>query len=313
MTMNAPKAFPRITRPQAKQALLRSGYILESRLETVLLKPDRAYYVEANSAIPDADTGKSLELDIYAMTATHTGPETQDLIFGVLLIECVNNPQAIAFITKQPQLAFLHHQEVKFAGLPAKIPDKDEPDSWQTLPDYLQMNKYHHYCKGRVATQFCSFQQKKGKQEWMATHDEAHFESFRKLCTAVDYFADRHFKKWVFEDHENVNLEFYYPLVVLQGDLLDVRASAKSCSLRPAHHIQYRRSTIVSGEEQNYQIDVVTEQFLPTYLDIIEGELSKTARLLRRRHVAVRDAIDRIAEQASGLPPEDRRAAMTTE
>lgn len=309
--MTTPKSSAEISTAQAKLALLRSGYLLESRLETVLRNRDHGYYVDANSAIPDADTGKSRELDLYAMAALHAGPDETDFIFGVLLIECINNPQPIAFLTKEPQVGFLHHHEVKVAGLPVKIPDEGELDSWTMLADYLEMAKYHHYCKGRVATQFSSFKKKKEQHEWMATHDEAHFDSFRKLCTAVDHFADEHFKNWLFNDHESVNVEFYYPLVVLQGDLLDVRPTTRSCTLRRANHIQYRRSAVVAGQQQDYQIDVVTEQFFPTYLDIIEDELVKTARLLRRRHVVVRDAIDRIAQQASPLPsPKEKRAAM---
>jgi hypothetical protein len=67
----------------------------------------------------------------------------------------------------------------------------------------------------------------------------------------------------------------------------------------------------VGKEAEEYQIDVVTEAFFPRYLGIIEHELSKTARLLRRRHVVVRDAIDRIAHKARRLrAPDKKRAAM---
>ena len=83
---------------------------------------------------------------------------------------------------------------------------------------------YHHYCKGRVATQFCSFVEKKRQNanEWMATHEDSHFDSFRKLACAVDHYAAEHFKSWVFGGREPVNVEFYYPALVVQGDLLDV-------------------------------------------------------------------------------------------
>ena len=56
-----------ITLQDATKALLRSGYLLESRLERVLTS--RGYYVDANDAYPDPTTGKSRELDIMAMTA----------------------------------------------------------------------------------------------------------------------------------------------------------------------------------------------------------------------------------------------------
>jgi hypothetical protein len=209
--MTTRKSSAQISTAQAKQALLRSGYLLESRLEAVLRNRDNFYLVEANAAVPDPDTHKSRELDLYAMSPFHAGPDETDWVFAVVLIECVNNPQPIALLTKQPQVGFLHHYEVKLAGLPVKIPLEGEPDSWQMLADYLQMDKYHHYCKGRVATQFCSFTKKKAEQEWMATHDEAHFDSFRKLCAAVDHFADRHFKSWVFDDPRESTLSSTIP------------------------------------------------------------------------------------------------------
>lgn len=61
--------------------LSRSGYLLESRLETLLRKRD--YYVEANSVYPDASTGKSRELDLLAIHGYKAGPQG-DYIFAVL-------------------------------------------------------------------------------------------------------------------------------------------------------------------------------------------------------------------------------------
>ncbi len=55
---------PRITRSQIKDALLRSGYLLESRLESILR--DREYFVNANASYPDPILGKSRELDLHA-------------------------------------------------------------------------------------------------------------------------------------------------------------------------------------------------------------------------------------------------------
>jgi hypothetical protein len=61
------------------------------------------------------------------------------------------------------------------------------------------MNEYHHYCQGRVATQYCSFTQKKndsGNKEWMAFHEETHFNSFRTLSVAVEYYKDYLYRGW---------------------------------------------------------------------------------------------------------------------
>jgi len=307
--MGQPKVEPeKIVLKDARNALLRSGYLMEHRLETVLLS--RGYYAEANEAYPDPESGKSRELDIFGMQALRAGPGDFDFIFTVLLAECVNNPQPLAFITKEPVLGFLHHEDVALAGLPVKVPDGRT--TWRSLPDYLGMDKYHHYCKGRVATQYCSFVlKKKQPTEWMATHDDSHFDAFRKLSAAVDYYSRKHFESWRIGRREYVNVEFYCPVLIVQGDLLDVRQTKKSLKISKADHIQYRMSTMVGKEQITHQIDVVTEHFFSKYLDTVEGELAKTARLLRRRHKSVRATIDRIARSASRLrSPEAIRAAM---
>ena len=301
----------KISLEETKEALLRSGYLLEHRLETVLRKG--GYYIEANEAYPDPETGKPRELDIYAINAVKAGPEEFDFIFSVLLAECVNNPQPIAFMTKRPQVGFLHHQEVRLAGLPVKVQNAKRYKSPDSLPEYLAMEKYHHYCKGRVSTQFCSFTEKKrqGGTEWMAAHEDHHFDSFRKLAAAVEYQSSEHFRNWRFGGKEFVNIEFYYPLLVVQGELLDVRQERTSLHVSPTHHVQYRMSLTTGQKQKTYQIDVVTERYFPRYLKVVNEELSRTARLLRRRHRPIRKAIEWIVRSARRYrSPEKIRAAM---
>jgi len=298
---------------ETKEALLRSGYLLEHRIEEFLRR--KAYYVEANEAYPDPETAKSRELDIYAIGAQKAGPEERDFIFPVLLVECVNNPQPRAFLTKSPIVPFLHSEDIRVAGLPAKIRGEGANPSWEALPSYLAMDKYHHYCRGRVATQFCSFVEKRKQQnvtEWMATHEDSHFDSFRKLAAAVNHFSTEHFESWRFGGREFVNVEFFYPVLVVQGDLLDVRHGTKALRVNPTNHIQYRMTMITSERKQKiYQIDVVTERQFPKLLKLIEEEVAKSARLLRRRHVAVRKAIDEIVKKARRFrSPAKIRAAM---
>ncbi len=247
------------------------------------------------------------------MSAENAGPVDMDFIFSVLLIECVNNPQPMTFLTKEPLVPFLHHHDIKLAGLPLKIVDEKQKDSWERLADFLGMEKYHHYCIGRIATQYCSFQQKKSgkKNEWMAIHEGSHFDTFRKLCDATDYFVDRRFKSWIFKKNESVSIEFFYPVLVLQGELLEAIPGKRSLSLRSRDHLQFRRSSIVRDKQIDYQIDIITEQFLPKLLSIIEQEISNTAQLLKRRHRIVRQSINKITEAAIDLKtPEEIKNVM---
>jgi hypothetical protein len=288
----------RISSEEITDALLRSGYLLESRLESVLR--ENGFYVETNSAYSDPESAKSRELDLFAMKGYRVGQYDHELVYSILLIEAVNNPQPIAFITKESQISPLHREDIKVAGLPVKLPDNSLNDNWIFLPEYLEMNEYHHYCQGRVATQYCSFIQKKNdlsKKEWMASHDETHFNNFQTLSLAIEYFQDVLYSAWK-KDADAINLEFYYPLIVVQGGLLEVRSSGENITIKPIDHIQYRRTSVVGVKELNYQIDVITERYLLEYLNIIKSEMEKTVQQLGKQESEVRAAIKRIVAQA---------------
>jgi hypothetical protein len=305
-----PGPQPVINLAEAKDALIRSGYLLESRVEAVLR--DSPYYVQANASYSDPETGKSREYDLYAMGAHKAGPAEADYQFTVLLIECVNNPQPLVLLTKEPQAAFLHRDEVKVSGMPAKLPNPKQAGGWLSLAEALDFDKFHHYCKGRVATQYCTFQQKKNDGPWMAWHDEEHYDGFKKLCDAVDYHEKDHYTKWRFDDRpERVNLEVHYPLLVLQGELWDARTTKNSVKLKRARHLQLRRSVAGPTREHSYQIDVIEERFLRTYLDLVKKEGATIAQRLRERGAEVRQAINTITQAAkAAATPADREAAM---
>lgn len=297
----------KITSAEAKNALLRSGYLLENRIAEIFRK--RGCYVEPNDIYPDTETGKAREYDIFAMTAQKAGPNDHDFLFPIFIVECVNNPQPIAFMTKEPQVGFLHHQEVKISGLPTKI---ESTNGWIRLSQFLEIEQFHHYCSGRIATQYCSFQKKKGSQnEWMAFHDDIHFGALKTLCDVVEHKIETHFNNWIFEadKKEDLNIQMYYPVLVTQGDLIEVEIKPRSIRTTKANHLQCRRSILKRGEQINYQIDVVTERFISRFIDLSEGEIAKTARLLHERHEKVREAIDFITDAAlkAKSPDEIRR------
>jgi hypothetical protein len=219
----------------------------------------------------------------------------------------------MAFITKQSETPALDAYKIKFAGLPSKIFSSTR-DHWLPLQDYLEMSKYHHYCRGRLATQFCSFSRKsKAPNAWMASHLDEHFDSFRKLVAATEHHVNNHYGSWRFVKGyiEPVNLMLFYPAVVVQGELYDVRQKGRSLVISSKAHIQYSQADFVGTKQAEYQIDVVTERFFLRYLRLIDAEVAKTARLLRRRHQEVRASIDKIVRTAGKFrSPEKIVAAM---
>lgn len=287
------------TRKQLREALLRSGYLVESRLATVLR--DRGYYVEPNPPVPDPVTAKSRELDIFAMSAVNAGPDDSDFLLPVILVEAENNPVPVLFITAEHQVRFRHYEDLKMSGIPVRVYKED--GSWDSLHDFVGVSKFHHYSEGRVATQFCTFKEKDKKAgEWMALHEERHHDSFVKLSAAVDHQIESHCQAYRAGGREPVNVQIYYPVLVLQGELLEGQALARSARIAQVEHISYRRTVVVSGKERAYQVDVVTERYFPKLLDRIEQETERTSAFMIEHKDEVRAVVESIAARLGDNP-----------
>jgi hypothetical protein len=262
-----------------RNALLRSGYLLEHRVETTLRR--QAWYVDASHAYRDADSGKSRELDLYAVRPwqikTKTKSRKGDHVWIELLIECVNNPQPIAFLTKRDPFASGVYAipEIKFVCDPAEVRTKEGKSD---IREFLDMEDYQHYCTGRIASQFFPFTRKKDKSEWMATHEDEHFAAFSALVKALEDNLSR----FVHTRGTYLNATFIYPVLVLQGVLIDVRHDGKRLRFIRENWIRYRRSVVFDKKSTSYVIDVVTERGFRNYLKTIECEARKTAFRMSR-------------------------------
>jgi hypothetical protein len=169
-----------------------------------------------------------------------------NFIFPVLLCECENNAQPIVFFTKESSISFLHHYEVKVSGIPVKFWEKE---GYINFSEFTGMEKFHHYCKGAIATQYCSFQLKKDKSLWIALHSEEHHDTFNSLIKALDYEIAKHYDNWKPSgklEKEDISIQIYYPLVILQGQLYSATLTNNRLKLRKAKHIQFRKEIFLS-------------------------------------------------------------------
>jgi len=288
-----------ITREEMRDALSRSGYLLETRVDTLLKR--RGFFAEPNTAYEDPETGKSRELDVHAISAMNCGRDRFDFLFRILIIECVNNPQPLVFFTKPPVAPVLHRDAIALSGLPLKVwPEKGKWTQSVDLHRYLKMEEWHHYCRGRTASQYCSFTRKGGGQssDWMALHEGSHFDTIKKLCDATHYFQEEHAHSWVWGVHEPVNLQIYYPILVVQGELLELRSGRPAGAVSSVGHVQYRQAVSARGSQRYHQIDVVQERVLPKLLRQLDKERDEMCRLLTRRRSVVAMAVERIAARA---------------
>lgn len=268
-----------------KESLGRSGYLLEARMEAVLRA--RSGYSEANSPYTDPITGKSRELDLGGLLRVEFLWDDHNAIFSRLLIECVNNPQPMAFFMRDTPWAGFQEESIHCVGIPVRVPDGERG---VPLPRTLDMMSYHHYCTGPIATQYCSFVRKKDKSEWMAIHDEEQFGCISALCNAMSHCAEQHYRNYE-PGPERVNIEFYYPILALQGELVEVRQEKGAVLLNATDHLRFQRSVSAHGHDRSYGIDVVTEPAFPKLLDLIEKELRTTAEGMKRRQNEMKAAI----------------------
>jgi hypothetical protein len=267
-------------------------------LEDVLRSGD--WVVTTSAAYTDPQTGKNRELDISAIQAEALDGEFQNWVFLSLLIESINNTQPLALISrKRPRWAEESDRyNLKYVGMPSSVVAGDNQEEMDDLVDYLGLEDFHHYCSGRIARQFASFQRKRQDREWMAHHDDAHFGAFDTLCVAVEHEIDGLVERWTFDEHEPTNIQIYLPVLVLQGQLWDVWPTVTGPRIHDVDWVQFQRTVIVDHREVDYQIDVVTERGFPAYLSLVNDELARISAALRRRPARIRRSVERLAARA---------------
>jgi hypothetical protein len=293
-----------ITQEEMVKAILRSGYPLEQRVESVL--EESGYFVTANEAYPDPVTSKSREIDICAITAFQIRQREKDFFFVRLICECENNQQPLVFFVKESVVSFLYHEDIKLAGIPLKILNKargentSEEETWEPLSEILKFETYHHYCKGKISTQYCSFTRKNRNKPWTAYHADSQHDSLTTLIFAVEHQIEEYYRRFRVpekDEIENINIEFYYPVLILEGPLYTAEIKEGRLILEESNHIQYRKQYFYKGEEVTYQIDVLRESFLEKYLDIIHEQMQRAKKILWRNKRIVRESVDKLAEE----------------
>jgi hypothetical protein len=145
----------------------------------------------------------------------------------------------------------------------------------------------------------------------MASHNEDQFDAIRKAVTASEYMTKQFFDELVVREDPHILLHMIYPILVLQGELLEARPSARSLRLAAVNRAQYRRTIVSGGREATYQIDVVTERALPKLLDTIHSEVRETLARLSSKYAAIAKGLRYLGEYAKRSPRDfDKRAVL---
>jgi hypothetical protein len=296
-----------IEREAMREAIARSGYSMEQRVLPILENAE--YYVDPNPVYPDPNTGKPREYDFSSIAAFKTFKEELDYLFVQLEGECVNNVQPVVFFVRDPTIEFLFAEDIKCSGIPLHFPYKKNPEDEMSLIDFFELERFHHYCKGVYSTQYCTFVQKSGKnKEWMACHPDELHSAFASLISATSHAVSRHYRNWSPPEEtksEPMNLTFFYPVMIFSGDLYACSQKSGKLHFSKCDHIQFRKPVPYVEHDETYQIDVIRESYLPSFLEIVGREHQTLVRKIRSKKREVRAAVASIVRKAKALKKED--------
>jgi hypothetical protein len=188
--MKSSPADDRITLEETREAIGRSGYLLEQRAKAVLERG--GYSVELNSSYPGRESGVSREFDIWAARPFPLFPGEFGSVGPVLICECKSNSQPVVFFETKfsEENAWRFCEDIKCSGVPVKI---WVIDAYRYLPTYLGLQPLHHYTRGPFSTQYCNFHRKDTKAVWQARHDEQHHQAFTTIVDALEASINLHY------------------------------------------------------------------------------------------------------------------------
>lgn len=267
-----------------KDALKRSGYLLESRLLRTL--SDHEYTLYPNEVYPDPITGKSREIDVFGLKTFRTkiklDRELSLIVDSNIIIECSNNPQPAVFFRRTDKKKFTVFEKFKYNKI-EQIPFGEHGSPGWEFDVFTTSDKNFHYNSFERCTQYCSFLQKKrqidGRKEWLAAHPDGLNDVFNKLYDFVNHRCARD-GEWMPESfHEkDVYVILYFPVVVLQNDLFEVLESNGEVDMTQVNHTIYEFSRFET-DSKSFLVDVISEKYFPNYLQLLQKDCEELIKI----------------------------------
>lgn len=324
MSRITPTSWESIAPEQMKEAVWNSGYLLERRVASLLHK--KGYRVFTNRGFidqepqKDTDTHKPREYDVCAYREITAYEKGSYGIFPTLICECKNNSQPFVFFAQEKKTFEPLKDEVRVSGIPSKIWRRNR---YISIQEFTGVESFHHYCRPKVpvASQYCTFDKSKSGKSWIAQHEKEHRDTpeerktFPSIITAMEYEIDQDFKymsQWFVPnetERQFIDLSFYYPVVIFQGDIYavyigkDVPSGQDNLTFEKREHVQFNPDFVsyYSREVNSYHIDVISEKYLSDYLKIINREMLAVKKILEQEKDSVLLSVDKIVEECRSL------------
>lgn len=273
-------------------AIVRSGYLLEQRVQGVLLAA--GYEVHASRRVPDSDTGKARELDVLAeLREARTVEQAKErpAVGASLIIECVNNRLPLVFFEKAVTWTESYPVHT-LLGVPLNVPDEPGSSGFYLLEDEAGVS--WRTTIRTWATQYCGFEEKQGKDRRLqATQHNDHHVTFDKLIAEAERCADGVMNEGlIVAGWMGGWLTLVRPVMVLQGRLLAATVQGQTVSLADCDHMHYLRRGVVNERRVAWVVDIVTEAGLRAYLDSIAATLDKVRWYCTEQRGKVQEAFN---------------------
>ena len=242
------------------EALMRSGYMMESRIIRKLVENN--FYVEPNQRILDPRTGKSREIDLIAQLWNYdykmTAAESKVSVLVNFICEAKNNPYPIVLLTELPLSPGLEPWESLHECKTGLFADHDLDTSFF---DFLYGSDH------KIYTQYCSFKPKRGanEPEWMAWHPDDFYDDLEKI---ISFCRDQAIQDNALTDDYHW-LHLYLPVVILGGDLFIAEPMQETISLRKVDVARLMHFGVQHDEQSLSLVFFVTERYFSALFDEI--------------------------------------------
>lgn len=274
----------KLTDDQMKDALKRSGYLLEQRVEHYLKK--QRYHISTENYFVDHDTKKLREIDLIAEKEDIAYPSPKRKYGGKLtyklICECENNPHPVIFFLTKAKEPY-RGEGLIYSHIPYSFAEKNaaKPSTvWGDSPfNSRSVIKEHHLSHFPIATQYCSFTPKdknRLQDDWIASHlDEQHNTLTNLLKGSLDVSRRDGFNQENIMSHyyNKYQVNLYYPVLILQNRLAVAHEKENGeIVIEDRDHVVYMKNHS-EGWPQLFMIDVIQERFLGQYITMIQQEV----------------------------------------
>lgn len=241
----------------------KTGFPLELRVAHRLRT--RGYYVATNVYFIDRDEGKGREVDIRALCNAFLKLGTKSgAVRHCLLVECKKSSNRPWVFFTSPTVSY---DQDLFETLSHGLSRK-----WITSPDEaVNFEKRHPWF--RLPERGRSF------YEAFSGNAETHHAIQRGLMSAIKATIETRKSKFAGDYPDLLNAIFYYPIVVLDGELFTARLSGSRLIVKPATKVAvsvHYRSTQYPDDDR-YTVMVVRETALPALLTELDRWLRHCA------------------------------------